>query len=255
MPKKLSDIQSDFGGLITLQCGRLGKLGCDFDFLIYDSSGEQEKIRTVKIQCPGVSHRAVNCEIIPNGCIVTIQREATDTIMAITWTKKFQFSPSDGLFDFQQERMELEEGFLVIIFRKCTNGSRHVRFPEHYSMSASDFERCWTDVTCVDKHTLAECASGGRDASNVKTKMKPPLPALMLDEIADMSEKTIETVPGKVEQSAASPKAKSTSASTPRGASTQIQILTEKFNTIGSGSTSLPPIPISVSYPSGTTPR
>lgn len=93
------------------------------------SRDEKSFFRIIKVQCSGVSHKAVSCEIIFNGCIVTIQKEASLGVAGVPWKKKFQFSPSDGLFEFQDDQMKLEDGYLTIVFRAFIN--RIVRFQQH----------------------------------------------------------------------------------------------------------------------------
>merc|ERR1719253_1626663 len=57
------------------------------------------------------------------------------------WTKRFQFSASDGHFDFRDEQVQLDGGFLTVVFRAFQ--SRAFRFPKHFDMSAGDGNDDW----------------------------------------------------------------------------------------------------------------
>lgn len=120
--------------MIKLCNGTFGKLGHDYDFLIVEGGKEEEATRIIKIQCSGVSHEEIDCEVIFNGCIVTIRRKASIGVKPSTWTQKFQFNPDDGLFEFQEDQMQLDGGYLTIVFCACPFKSRTVRFPEYSNM-------------------------------------------------------------------------------------------------------------------------
>lgn len=118
-------------------------LGVDFGFGVLDSSGAHETLRLVKIQCPGVEHRDVEAELLFNGCQITIQRRASQGVEAATWRKRFEFPTQDGLFEFKEDQMRLEHGFLHLVFRAYQFQSRVVRFPKHFALSETDADQWW----------------------------------------------------------------------------------------------------------------
>jgi hypothetical protein len=136
------EFTSEFGDMV--QVGDTGSdLGCDFGFRIFDAEINQEAVRLIKIQCPGVKHSDVEVELLFNGCEVVIRRQASRGVASTTWNKRFQFRPSDGLFEFREEQMQLEDGFLQLVFRTCAFHNRLVLFPRHFSLSTSDTDACW----------------------------------------------------------------------------------------------------------------
>eukprot|EP00931_Biecheleriopsis_adriatica_P055318 TRINITY_DN32674_c0_g1_i1.p1 TRINITY_DN32674_c0_g1~~TRINITY_DN32674_c0_g1_i1.p1 ORF type:complete len:453 (-),score=119.99 TRINITY_DN32674_c0_g1_i1:114-1412(-) len=118
-------------------------LGFDFGFRVVDSEVDHETLRHVKVQCPGVEHRDVEVELLFNGCQVTIRRRASCGVEAATWTKRFEFPPQDGLFEFKEDQMRLEHGFLHLVFRAYAFQSRVVRFPKHFTLSSTDGDQWW----------------------------------------------------------------------------------------------------------------
>merc|ERR1711957_188682 len=64
-------------------------------------------------------------------------------VAATTWKKRFQFEPADGLFEFREDQMVLERGFLQLTFRGYSFQSRAIRFPQHYSLEDTDCDLCW----------------------------------------------------------------------------------------------------------------
>jgi len=76
-------------------------LGTDFSYHISDERGDQGIKRSIKIQCPGVDYSDVEIDVIRNACVVKINRNAGQGVEAISWQKKFQFRPSEGLFEFK----------------------------------------------------------------------------------------------------------------------------------------------------------
>lgn len=179
----------EFGDMIKMQNGTLGKLGSDFDFVINENADDQDLrneiltprsysdkkafIRIIKVQCSGVLHKAISCDTIFNGCIVTIQREASLGVAATTWTQKFQFSPNDGLFEFQDDKMKLDHGYLTIVFRATQFVGRTVRFPEHHDMCEDDYERPWTFEDPIGSNTSTTPSpprSPARASSNSPTR-------------------------------------------------------------------------------------
>jgi len=118
-------------------------LGVDFGFTVLDSEMACGTSRLVKIQCPGVEHQDVEVEQLFNGCQVKICRRASDGVEATMWTKRFEFSPKDGLFEFKEDQMRLENGFLQLVFRSYTVQTRVVRFPQHFALAATDADQWW----------------------------------------------------------------------------------------------------------------
>jgi len=90
-----------------------------------------------------VKHSNVEVELIFNGCEVLIRRQASLGVEGTLWKKRFQFRPSDGLFEFREEQMQLEDGFLQLVFRACAFHNRRVLFPRHFSLSDTDCDACW----------------------------------------------------------------------------------------------------------------
>ena len=66
--------------------------------------------------------------------------------------------PSDGLFEFQEDRMQLENGYLTIVFRAYPFLKRTVCFPDHYSMDTTDSDR--------DYVFPADTAAGGSSSGH-----------------------------------------------------------------------------------------
>merc|ERR1712176_185001 len=116
------------------------ELHSEFDFVIFNQS---ESIRVIKIQCPGVAHPAITINIIFNGCVVRIVREASVGVRAFEWKQKFQFRPSEGLFEFKEDQAQLDQGYLVLVLRAYDYQDRLFRFPEHFSMTSVDGDRMW----------------------------------------------------------------------------------------------------------------
>jgi hypothetical protein len=131
-------------------------LGIDFGHKIFDMELDGDSGRLIKVQCPGVEHNDIEIELVYNGCDVTIHRRASQGVEASTWRKRFQFKPSDGLFEFREDQMLLERGFLLLAFRAYNFQSRAIRFPQHYSMDDGDCDLCWE---YPDEETAGECVS------------------------------------------------------------------------------------------------
>merc|ERR1712124_215850 len=74
---------------------------------------------------------------------VTIHRKASTGVDAMVWKRRIQFDPKDGLFEFKEDQMQLENGFLQLVFRAYSFQSRAVRFPQHYSLASTDVDACW----------------------------------------------------------------------------------------------------------------
>lgn len=133
-----------------LQTGEtVGELGFDFGFQVINrTGGDNETERLIKIQCPGVSHADIMVNLIFNGCDVYITRPASYGTAAASWNKRIRFKTSDGLFEFKEDQMQLEQGFLWLVFRAYTFRSRTIRFPRHFSLAASDIDHCWDYPDC-----------------------------------------------------------------------------------------------------------
>lgn len=125
-------------------------MGSDFGYCIFNTEINQEAVRLIKIQCPGVKHADVEVELIFNGCEVTIRRQASRGVARTTWRKKFQFRPSDGLLEFREEQMMLEDGFLQLVFRASGFHNRLVLFPRHFNLSDKDADACWDYAADAD---------------------------------------------------------------------------------------------------------
>jgi hypothetical protein len=137
-----NELHTEFGS--TVSVGEFdGGLGTDFGFCIFNTEINQEAVRSIKVQCPGVKHADVEVELIFNGCEVTIRRQASRGVLSTVWKRSFQFKPSDGLFELREEQMMLEDGFLHLVFRACPFQNRLVLFPRHFSLSETDADACW----------------------------------------------------------------------------------------------------------------
>ncbi|CAE7888238.1 unnamed protein product [Symbiodinium sp. KB8] len=107
-------------------------LGQDFGYHVLDTEVNGNSVRLIKIQCPGVEHEDVNVELLFNGCQVRLARRAACGIAAAAWAKRFEFPSQEGIFEFREDQMRLEHGFLHLVFRTHPFHSRRVRFPRHY---------------------------------------------------------------------------------------------------------------------------
>lgn len=120
-----------------------GELGYDFAWKIFNVEQDQATMRFVKIQCPGVCHEDIEVQLIYNGCEVTIRRKASRGVEATTWRKQFSWQPSEGLFEFKEDQMQVEQGFLHLVFKAFNFQSRVIRFPQHFSIDSSDNDMLW----------------------------------------------------------------------------------------------------------------
>eukprot|EP00931_Biecheleriopsis_adriatica_P046841 TRINITY_DN26948_c0_g1_i1.p1 TRINITY_DN26948_c0_g1~~TRINITY_DN26948_c0_g1_i1.p1 ORF type:complete len:394 (-),score=109.30 TRINITY_DN26948_c0_g1_i1:4-1185(-) len=112
---------------------------------VFCSEVDGVAMRTVRIQCPGVEHSGIEVDLLCDGCEVTISREASLGVEAVSWKKQFRFEPAAGPFEFREDRMLLEHGFLQLIFQERSFQARTVRFPQHYSLAASDGDLLWEE--------------------------------------------------------------------------------------------------------------
>jgi hypothetical protein len=144
--KQLSFLERELHTEIGDMC-QVGDTHChtnaDFGFCIFNAEINQEAVRVIKIKCPGVKHSNVEVELILNGCEVLVRRQPSPGVEGTLWKKRFQFRPSDGLFEFREEQMQLEDGFLQLVFRACAFHNRRVLFPRHFSLSDTDGDACW----------------------------------------------------------------------------------------------------------------
>eukprot|EP00930_Biecheleria_cincta_P003529 TRINITY_DN104468_c0_g1_i1.p1 TRINITY_DN104468_c0_g1~~TRINITY_DN104468_c0_g1_i1.p1 ORF type:complete len:466 (-),score=69.84 TRINITY_DN104468_c0_g1_i1:52-1392(-) len=137
------DEQGSRGDSDAQQVSEETGFGFDFGFRVLDAKVANGTSRLVKIQCPGVEHRDVEIELLFNGCQVTIHRRASCGLEATTWKKQFEFPPREGLFEFKEDQMRLEHGFLHLVFRAYAFQSRVVRFPSHFALEATDSDLWW----------------------------------------------------------------------------------------------------------------
>lgn len=158
--------QLDLGHALDDQCDS-DSLHDDFSFQIFDEGEGPDRMRSVKIKCPGVHHEDVVVDTVCNGCLVTIDRKPSHGVGATTWKKLFQFrwsSPSltkgwegnpsewtNGHFEFAEDQIALEGGFLVIVFQVFQ--SRTFKFPKQFDMAIDDEEDAWlySDDRSLDK--------------------------------------------------------------------------------------------------------
>jgi len=110
-------------------------------FGVHDEpQGGEGGLRALKIHCPGVLSEDVSVEAIFNGCVVTVCRRATSSGADLsTWSRRFQFQASEGLFSLVDERARLEQGFLHLVFRGSQLlPDRGLHFPQHFSLEGAD---------------------------------------------------------------------------------------------------------------------
>jgi hypothetical protein len=113
-------------------------LDADFSFCIFDKQTVQERMRFIKIKCPGVQQGDVVIDVVGNGCVVTINRKPSQGVDAAEWVRRFVFPASDGFFDLRDDQLTLDGGFLTLSFRAVR--SRVFRFPERFDMSVDDYD-------------------------------------------------------------------------------------------------------------------
>ncbi|CAE7483845.1 unnamed protein product [Symbiodinium natans] len=118
-------------------------LGHDFGYHILDTDVNGTAFRFIKIQCPGVEHEDVSVDLLFNGCQVRLSRRAACGVAAAAWAKRFEFPHEEGIFEFREDQMCLEHGFLHLAFRTHPFQSRRVRFPRHFTLTATDTDDWW----------------------------------------------------------------------------------------------------------------
>jgi len=137
-----------------------GDLGHDFAFQVFNTDlVDNQTMRLIKVQVPGVEHEDIEVQLIFNGCEVTIARKASRGVKAITWRRRFYFKPSEGLFEFKEDQMHLEHGFLHLVFTAYNFQSRVIRFPRHFTMNAVDNDGNWE----LDSEDGRSCDESGID--------------------------------------------------------------------------------------------
>jgi hypothetical protein len=137
------EFNTELGGMMKISSSVSTNLGTDFDYHIYDEKVDHGTVRYIKIQCPGARHCDVFVEIIFNGCIVSINRQAARGVDAVQWEQRFQFRPSEGLFEFKEDQVALDQGFLILVFRAFAFQSRPFRFPKHFDLAETDVDGTW----------------------------------------------------------------------------------------------------------------
>merc|ERR1712232_252895 len=88
----------------------------------------------------------------------TIQRKASWGVEATTWRKQFCWPPSEGLFEFKEDHMQVEQGFLHLVFKAYNFQSRVIRFPQHFSIDCTDYDMMW-EYSAEDTVTLDESSA------------------------------------------------------------------------------------------------
>jgi len=122
-----------------------GNLKSEHEVDIFDKHSDSETLRFVTITCPGASHEDITVSSLFNGCAVAISCGEGPG-----WTKDFQFRPEDGCFEFQEDRVRLEQGMLVLAFRACPVASRIFQLPQDYALhekEASSQDRSCGNIT------------------------------------------------------------------------------------------------------------
>jgi len=99
--------------------GLLGNVHPELDIDMFDEHSESETLRSVTIACPGASQEDITVSTLFNGCAVAIS-----CCEGPSWTKSFQFRPEDGCFELEEQRVCLEQGRLLLVFRACPVPSR-----------------------------------------------------------------------------------------------------------------------------------
>jgi HSP20 family molecular chaperone IbpA len=129
-------LEDEFDSVIMPQEG-------DFPFHIYDEPIDQGISRSIKVQCPGVRHADVHVDIIFNGCVVTISRQASQGVQGTEWSQRFQFKSAEGSFEFKEDQARLEHGILTLTCLSYAFQRRPFRFPIHFDLAAEDVGGFW----------------------------------------------------------------------------------------------------------------
>lgn len=186
-------LESDLGDTLSLS-DHHENLGDEFSFHISDEVRDQGQFRTIKIQCPGVCPNAVFVAIISNGCEVTIDRQASNGVDAASWKKRFQFKPSEGVFEFNEDQTVLENGYLTLVFDIRVFADRIFRLPQsrHCAMdseiatSSSAIDTRALNETCVRNEAMQIPAEVAQEQVQQDSQLT------MLPESAEMLRESLE---------------------------------------------------------------
>eukprot|EP00434_Breviolum_minutum_P005887 symbB.v1.2.005191.t1/scaffold299.1/size236002/3 len=148
----------------------------DFKYQTYKTSKDGSCIeQVIRVECPGVRHEDVQVKLIPNGCDVTLHRRPLPGLQEVWWKHRFHLSLSDGFFEFVEEQMQLEHGFLILVLRELRQ-DRTIRFAknssvrfQHFCMDAFDDQLNW-DYPADD---CLEIRSSGSTAGSSKSTSLP----------------------------------------------------------------------------------
>jgi hypothetical protein len=187
--------------LVSKTVGKLDELDVDFAYCVLREDLDGEPARIIKIVCPGVEHEDVEVELVWNGCEVTIRRRASLGLPKATWSKHFQFDPSEGLFEFKEDQMQLDNGILQLVLRGYSFRGRAVRFPQHYSLASSDSDLCWE----FSEEGDASIASGPC-AEIVSAPKVEPLEQAVMKDLSNSSKGSLSTASSPRRRHGLSPK-------------------------------------------------
>lgn len=144
-------------------------LGNDFGHHIAQTEVDGEAARLIRVQCPGVRHHDIKVSLIPNGCDVRISRRASPGLEASTWHQRFRFDLAEGLFEFKEELMQLEHGFLQLVFKENHYQDRTIRFAQHFSLDAFDDNLSWEypSAAMEDAYDMQKLPTSMADSASV----------------------------------------------------------------------------------------
>eukprot|EP00439_Symbiodinium_sp_Y106_P049854 s714_g6.t1 len=125
--------------------------------------------RLVRVCCPGVHHQDIEVKLLPNGCHIALSRPAMRGLKEARWEKTLQFDFREGFFEFVEDQMQLELGYLTLLFRETHYQDRTIRFAQHFSMDAFDHELLWDSPgSPVPKGTSPAKGHGDEPGSSPK---------------------------------------------------------------------------------------
>lgn len=135
-------------------CCRPEKAKSEFKYQIYKTQGIGSIDQVIRVECPGVRHEDIEVKLIPNGCDVILHRRPLPGLQEVWWKHRFHLSLSEGFFEFVEEQMQLEHGFLILVLRKVQQ-ERTIRFSQpqhiqHFCMDAFDDELNWDYPASMD---------------------------------------------------------------------------------------------------------
>lgn len=145
-------------------CCRPAKAKSEFKYQIYKTQGIGSIDQVIRVECPGVRHEDIEVKLIPNGCDVILHRRPLPGLQEVWWKHRFHLSLSEGFFEFVEEHMQLEHGFLILVLRKVQQ-ERTIRFAQpqhfqHFCMDAFDDELNWDYPACMDAGAGTEQETG-----------------------------------------------------------------------------------------------